>query len=103
MDLDLKFDKRYLNAYFARTEMGKMSKMSEIGDEDIDKSYFSVFRSREFKHDHWKAEIPDEVRGGQCDLMVRLIFNIWPFATMKISPKIPQISQSQLSILPNKK
>ena len=30
LDLDLKFDKRYLNAYFARTEMGKMSKMSEI-------------------------------------------------------------------------
>ena len=39
----------------------------------------------------------------QCDQMDRLFFNIWPFATMKISPKMSQIYQSRLSILPNKK
>ena len=41
--------------------------------------------------------------GKQCDQMVRLFFNIWPFATMKISPIMSQICQSKLSILPNKK
>ena len=40
--------------------------------------------------------------GKQCDQMVRLFFNIWPFATMKISPIMSQICQSKLSILPNK-
>ena len=38
----------------------------------------------------------------QCDQMVRLIFNIWPFANMKISSIMAQICQSQLSILPDK-
>ena len=36
------------------------------------------------------------------DQMVKLFFKIWPFATMKISPKMSQICQSRLSILPNK-
>ena len=39
----------------------------------------------------------------QCDQIVRLFFNIWPFGTMKISPIISQICQSSLSTLPNKK
>ena len=39
----------------------------------------------------------------QCDQMVRLFYNIWPFAPMKISPTMSQICQSRLSILPNKK
>ena len=39
----------------------------------------------------------------QCDKMVKLFFNIWPFETMKISPIMSQIWQSMLSILPNKK
>ena len=30
----------------------------------------------------------------QCDQMVRLFFNIWPFATMKICPLMSQICQS---------
>ena len=42
-------------------------------------------------------------RVSKCDQMVRLFFNIWPFATMKISPIMSQICQSQLSILPNNK
>ena len=39
----------------------------------------------------------------QWDQMVRLFFNVWPFATLKISPIMSQICQSRLSILPNKK
>ena len=39
----------------------------------------------------------------QCNLMVRLYFNIWPFATLKASPIMSQICQSRPSILPNKK
>ena len=39
----------------------------------------------------------------QCDQMVRLFFNFWPFTTMKISPIMSQIYQSNLSILPYKK
>ena len=39
----------------------------------------------------------------QCDQMVRLFFNIWSFAPMKISPIASQICQNRLSILPNKK
>ena len=39
----------------------------------------------------------------QCDQMVRLFFNIWTFAIMKISQIISQIWQSQLSILPKMK
>ena len=39
----------------------------------------------------------------QCDQMVRLFFNIWPFPTMQISPIMSQVCQSRLSILPNKK
>ena len=38
----------------------------------------------------------------QCDQMVRLFFNIWPFARMQISPIMSQICQIRLSILPNK-
>ena len=34
--------------------------------------------------EHWK----------QCDQMVRLFFNIWQFATLKISPIMSQICQS---------
>ena len=37
---------------------------------------------------------------GRCDQMVRIFFNIWPFATMKIRPIMSQISQSMRSILP---
>ena len=36
----------------------------------------------------------------QCDQMIRLFFNIWPFTTMKISPTMSYIWQSRLSILP---
>ena len=32
--------------------------------------------------------------------MVRLFFNIWPFATKKIIPNMSQICQTRLSILP---
>ena len=39
----------------------------------------------------------------QCNQIVRLFFNIWPFATMKTSPIMSQICQSRLSILPNRK
>ena len=39
----------------------------------------------------------------QYDKMVRLFLNIWPFATMKISPIMSQICQTILSNLPNKK
>ena len=34
--------------------------------------------------------------------MVILFFKIWPFATMKISPIMPQICQSRLTVLPSK-
>ena len=49
-------------------------------------------------------KIQDEVDMSQkqCDEMVGLFFNIWPFATMKISPIISQICHSRLTILPNK-
>ena len=39
----------------------------------------------------------------QCDQKVRLFFNIWPFAKMKIGPIIYQIRQSRLNILTNEK
>ena len=39
----------------------------------------------------------------KCDQMVRSFLNIWPFATLKISPTMSQICQSRLNILPNKK
>ena len=39
----------------------------------------------------------------QCDQMVRLFFNIWPFEAMKISQIMSHICQSMRSILPNKK
>ena len=41
-------------------------------------------------------------RRRQCDQMVSLFFNIWPFAKRKIILIISQICQSRLSILPNK-
>ena len=44
-----------------------------------------------------------EVPCRQCDQMVSLFFNIWPFATMKISQIMQQIRQSRLKILPIKK
>ena len=34
----------------------------------------------------------------QCEQMAKLIFNFWPFATMKFSPMMSQICQSRLSI-----
>ena len=37
----------------------------------------------------------------QCGQMVRLLLNIWPFATMKIGPILSQICLSRFSILPN--
>ena len=39
----------------------------------------------------------------QCDQMVKLCFNIWPNATMKISPVMQKICQSKMDILPKKK
>ena len=39
----------------------------------------------------------------QCGQMVRLFFNIWPLATMKMRPIMSQICQSKHSILRNKK
>ena len=39
----------------------------------------------------------------QCDQVVRLFFNIWPFAEMKNSPIMSQTCQSIIRILPNKK
>ena len=39
----------------------------------------------------------------QCDQLVRLLFQIWPFAAMKINTIMSQICQSRHSILPNKK
>ena len=41
--------------------------------------------------------------GDQCDQMIRLFFNIWPFATTKISQEMIQICQSRFSILSNNK
>ena len=43
------------------------------------------------------------VSSRQCDQMVWLFFNIWSLVTMNISPKLSQICQSRLNILPNKK
>ena len=43
------------------------------------------------------------MHGLQCYQMVKLCFNIWPFATMKISPGMQQICQTMLNILSNKK
>ena len=40
---------------------------------------------------------------GQWDQMVKLLVNIWPFVTMKMSPIMVQICQSRLSILPHRK
>ena len=34
----------------------------------------------------------------QCDQIIRLFFNIWPFAAMIISPIMSQIGQIRLSI-----
>ena len=39
----------------------------------------------------------------QCYQMVRLFFNVQPFAAVRNSPIMSQICQSRLSILPNKK
>ena len=39
----------------------------------------------------------------QYDQMVILCFNIWPIATMKISPEVQQICQSKFAILTNMK
>ena len=47
--------------------------------------------------------LPPRLGIGQCYQMVRLFFNIWPFATMYISPKTSHICKSRLSILPKKK
>ena len=50
-----------------------------------------------------QSTLVTQVCGYQCDQMVRLFFNIWPFPTMQISPIMSQVCQSRLSILPNKK
>ena len=42
--------------------------------------------------------IHSKVLANQCDQMVRLFFNIWPFAAMKISPIISQMCKSMLII-----
>ena len=55
LNLNLKFDKRYLNAFYSHTQT------SEMGDKDVEDFYFSVFRSKSFKHDHWKDEMNAEV------------------------------------------
>ena len=39
----------------------------------------------------------------QCDQIARLFFNIWPFTSMKIWPKVYKICQSRFNILPNSK
>ena len=39
----------------------------------------------------------------KCDQMVRVFFNIWQLATMKISAIMYQICQRRLNILPDKK
>ena len=39
----------------------------------------------------------------QCDQMVKLCFNIWPSAIMKIIQEVQQISQSKLTVFQNKK
>ncbi len=55
LNLNLKFDKRYLNAFYSHTQT------SEMADKDVEDFYFSVFRSKSFKHDHWKDEMNAEV------------------------------------------
>ena len=37
----------------------------------------------------------------QCDQIAGLFFNIWPFTSMKICPKVYKVSQSRFKILPN--
>ena len=44
-----------------------------------------------------------EKSGDQYDQMVKLFFNIWPFATIRNSPIMSQICQSRLRSLPIKK
>ena len=50
-----------------------------------------------------KGFLSAHIRRVQCDQMIRLFFNNWPYAAMKISLIMSQICQSRLSILPNKK
>ena len=56
----------------------------------------------DYKWEGWE-HITQLLPSTQCDQMVILFFNIWPFVTMKISPIMSQICQSNLSILANKK
>ena len=44
-----------------------------------------------------------ELGQNQCDQMVRLFFNMWPFATLKIIPMMAQIFLRRLVIFPNQK
>ena len=50
-----------------------------------------------------QLKLVEGVTLNQCGQMLRLFFNIWPFAIMKISPIMPKICPRQLSILPNNK
>ena len=60
----------------------------------------TIFTAFAFARDAQKVQV---LGLRQCDQMVRLFLNIWPFAIVKISPIMSQICQSQLSILPNMK
>ena len=55
-------------------------------------SFFRHHRLRHFPHSSRRDRCRHLVHGdlkvsGQCDQMVKLFLSIWPFATMKISPK----------------
>jgi hypothetical protein len=68
LNLNLKFDKRYLNAFYSHTQT------SEMADKDVEDFYFSVFRSKSFKHDHWKDEMNAEVINRISSLFLLFLF-----------------------------
>ena len=60
--LNLNFDKRYLNAFYSRSQTRKTGKMSNKSlDPSSQDFYFSVFRPKSFEHDHWKDQMNPEV------------------------------------------
>ena len=70
LDLNINFDKRFSNAFFAHSQMSKS--VENIVDKNIvdengvveqstKSSYFSIDRPSSFKHDHWKDDMPAQV------------------------------------------
>ena len=88
----------------SRSRRGRRGyKFSLLKDVSLQLRYIDE-QSPSARHNNQNIVVPNNAGAG---LNIRLQewrhFNTWPFATMKISPKMSPICQSSLSILPNKK